>query len=214
MATSGGPNIVTDGLVLTLDPASLRSYVGTGTNVINLTGTSTATLEGTTSFSTSSLGTKSAGVGTIRITNDTDTQSGNNSHLQISSVSNITTVSLWYYEHSNYTPRYLLDMRTGGSNGWIYSSGPGSDWSTGTLYKNGGSSLTVSWTNIQSFNNWVNTTVIANSPATDDINLFSRHSDTEGMDVTFGYGLIYNRVITEEENTQNYNALKSRFGLT
>jgi len=208
-----GPKIVTDGLVLALDAASTKSYPGTGTTWYDLSNTTNATLEGTTSFSTSSLGTKPEGIGAIRITNDTGTQVGNNSHIQVSSVSNITTVSLWYYEHSNYTPRYLLDMRSGGSNGWIYTNGPGSDWSSGTLYKNGGSSQSINWTNINSLNTWINITVIANSPATDDINIFSRFSDTEGMDVTFGYGLIYNRAITDIENKQNYNSLKSRFGL-
>ena len=208
-----GPHIIQDGLIVSLDAASLRSYSGTGSNITNLSGTATATLEGTTSYSTSSLGTKPGGIGAIRITNDTNTQAGNSSHIKLSSVSNITTVSLWYYEHSNYSPRYLLDMRTGGSNGWIYTGSTGANWSTGTLYKNGGNSQSIAWSNINSINTWINITVIANTPATDDINLFSRYSNTEGMDVTFGYGLIYNRVITDAENKQNYNALKNRFGL-
>lgn len=208
-----GPHIIKDGLVVALDAASFKSYPGTGSNTTNLSGTATASLEGTTSFSTSSLGTKPEGIGTIRITNNTDTQAGNNSHIKLSSVADITTISLWYYEHSNYSPRYLLDKRSGGNGGWIYTGSVGSNWSSGTLYKNGGSAQTVTWSNINSFNTWINITVIANTPATDDINLFSRYVATEGMDITFGYGLIYSRVITEEENNQNYNALKSRFSL-
>ena len=88
-----GPHIITDGLVASLDPASLRSYSGTGSNIKNLSGTANATLEGTTSYSTSSLGTKPGGIGAIRITNDTNTQAGNSSHIKLSPVSNITTVS-------------------------------------------------------------------------------------------------------------------------
>ena len=38
MATSGGPNIITDGLVLALDAASPRSYPGTGTTWYDLSG--------------------------------------------------------------------------------------------------------------------------------------------------------------------------------
>ena len=38
MATEGGPNIITDGLVLALDAASPRSYPGTGTTWYDLSG--------------------------------------------------------------------------------------------------------------------------------------------------------------------------------
>jgi hypothetical protein len=38
MATKGGPNIITDGLVLALDAASPRSYPGTGTTWYDLSG--------------------------------------------------------------------------------------------------------------------------------------------------------------------------------
>jgi len=210
-----GPHIITDGLVVALDAASLRSYSGTGSNITNLSGTATATLEGTTSYSTSSLGTKPGGIGVIRLTNNDSNKNNNISHIQLSSVSNITTVSLWYYLHSTSSTRYILDKRTGGSAGYIYSGGAGSNWSSGNLYINGGTNQTLTWSNIETgaLNNWRNTTVIANTPSTDDINLFSRYSDNEGYDVSLGYALIYNRVITDAENKQNYNALKSRFGL-
>lgn len=210
-----GPHIIQDGLVLALDAASPKSYSGSGTNINDLVGSHTATLNGTTSFSTSSLGTKPEGIGVIRLTNNDSNKNNNTSHIQLSSISNITTVSLWYYLHSTPTTRYLLDKRTGGSSGWIYSGGPGSNWSTGNLYINGGTNETLNWSNIETgaLNNWRNTTVIANTPSTDDMNLFSRYTDNEGYDISFGYVLIYNRAITEKENAQNYNALKSRFGL-
>jgi hypothetical protein len=199
-----GPNIVTDGLIMVLDPSNPKSYSG-GSTITNLIDGVSHSLNGTYSSTTTN------GNTTLRITNNTNSQAGNNSHIQLSSLTNITTVSLWYYEHGNYTPRYLLDMRTGGSSGWIYTGGPGTNWGSGTLYQNGGSPLSVTWGNVAVLNEWRNTTVIANTPATDDMNLFSRYSDTEGMDVTFGYCLIYNRVLTESENRQNYNATKSRF---
>jgi hypothetical protein len=199
-----GPNIVTDGLIMVLDPSNPKSYSG-GSTITNLIDGVSHSLNGTYSSTTTN------GNTTLRITNNTNSQAGNNSHIQLSSLTNITTVSLWYYEHGNYTPRYLLDMRTGGSSGWIYTGGPGTNWGSGTLYQNGGSPLSVTWGNVAVLNEWRNTTVIANTPATDDMNLFSRYSDNEGMDVTFGYCLIYNRVLTESENRQNYNATKSRF---
>jgi hypothetical protein len=199
-----GPNIVTDGLIAILDPSNPKSYSG-GSTIVNLVDGVSHSLNGTYSPTTTN------GNTTLRIANSTNSNAGNNSHIQLSSLSNITTVSLWYYEHGVYAPRYLLDMRTGGSSGWIYTGGPGVNWSSGTLYQNGGSPLSVTWGNVAVLNEWRNTTVIANTPATDDMNLFSRYSDNEGMDVTFGYCLIYNRVLTESENRQNYNATKSRF---
>ena len=199
-----GPNIVTDGLTVLLDPNNTNSYSG-GSTIKNLIDGTNMSLNGTYSSSTTN------GNTTIRLTNDTNSQAGNNSHIQLTNISNITTVSLWYYEHGTYAPRYLLDMRTGGSGGWIYTGGPGSNWNSGTLYQNGGSGLSVTWGNVTVLGEWRNTTVIANTPASDDMNLFSRYSDNEGMDVTFGYALIYNRVLSESENRQNYNALKTRF---
>lgn len=157
---------------------------------------------------------------TIRLVNNNDTASSNRSYLQLSSVSSITTVSIWYYQHSNVPPyAFLLDMRTGGSGGWIYSdlatpsNQTGSNWSTGTLYKNGGSSQSITWSNIQTVGSWQNITVIANTAATDDITMFCKHTlDTEGLDVTFGPILVYNRAITEAENLENFNAIVGRYG--
>lgn len=200
--------IVTSGLVLALNAADKNSYIGSGTTLIDLTGSGrTGTLGGTHSLTTT------AGVSNcIRLTNTSVTAASNVSRINCSSVPNITTVSIWYYQHSTPATRYLLDMRTGGANGYIYDGGFGPDWATGTLYKNG-VSLAVSWANLETTGVWQNITVIANTPATDDINLFSRFSDNEGMDVSFATVLIYNRSLSATEITQNYNAQKSRFGL-
>ena len=50
-------------------------------------------------------------------------------------------------------------------------------------------------------------------PGKMNMNLFSRFSDNEGLDVTFAVASIYNRVLSAEEIEQNFNALKGRFGL-
>lgn len=199
--------IIQDGLIAFLDPANSISYKIGGTTMTNLVDYSSATLNGTYSDA------KNDKARTIRLENTDSNKDSNVSHIQLQSLTNITTVSLWYYQHSNTTTRYLLDMRTGGSNGWIYNSGPGGNWSSGTLYKNGGNSQSITWSNIETLNQWQNITVIANTPATDDMNLFSRYTDNEGLDVTFGLALVYNRTLTQSENTYNYNVVKTRFGL-
>ena len=36
-----GPNIVTEGLIFTIDPGSIRSYSGSGTSIVDLTNNAT-----------------------------------------------------------------------------------------------------------------------------------------------------------------------------
>jgi hypothetical protein len=199
--------IVTNGLVLALDAADKNSYPGSGANLFDVSGTGvTSTLAGTYAY------TSTANINCIRLTNTSGTATSNVSRINCSSITTITTVSIWYYQHSGTVDRYLLDSRTGGANGYIYQGGFGSDWATGALYKNG-ISLAVSWTNVETIGSWQNIVVIANNPMTDDINLFSRYSNTEGLDVSFSIVNIYNRALSAAEITQNYNAQKSRFGL-
>jgi hypothetical protein len=175
------------------------------TNLFDMSGNGvSASLNGTYSFANNA----------IRLVNNNATATNNISHIQIGNLTNITTVSLWYYVNAIPAIRYLLDMRTGGDGGWIYSAGTGGNWASGTLYVNGGTAQSVIWENIEpSINVWRNITVIANTSATDDINLFSRVSDNEGYDVTFGEVYIYNRVLSETENRENFNALRGRYGI-
>ena len=205
MAIIYNTSIVRTGLVLYLDAANPRSYPGSGSILYDISPLkNNASLIGTYSFSN----------GTIRLNNSSNDMNLNISHVQSNTILNITTVSLWFRVESYSTTRYLLDMRTGGGNGWIYNGGPGADWSSGTLFVNGSSAQTVTWGNIEPpIGSWRNVTVIANTPASDDINFFSRFSDTEGYDVTFGAIMVYNRSISEQENRQNFNAIRDRFGV-
>jgi hypothetical protein len=205
MAIAYNTSVVRDGLVLYLDAANPKSYPGSGATINNLIKNNvTAEFVGSYSFSN----------GQVTLNNSSENLLSNISHIQSSTITNITTVSLWYKVNSNITTRYLLDMRSGGAGGWIYNAGTGSNWSSGTLYRNGGSAITLEWSNIEPYlNNWINITVIASTPATDDINLFSRLSDNEGYDVTFGVAMIYNRVISESENKKNFEALRGRYGI-
>ena len=57
MATLGGPDIITDGLVLALDAASERSYPGSGTVAYDLVGTNNGTLTNGVGFSNVNYGT-------------------------------------------------------------------------------------------------------------------------------------------------------------
>lgn len=199
-------NVVRDGLVLHLDFKNPKCYSGSGSSMTDLSGNGiTATLNDTYSYSS-----------TGDVITDGITFSSNG-HIQLSSITNITTVSLWYRVLSTTSNRYLLDMRTGGGGGWIYNDSVGSNWNSGTIYNNGdsGQTLNASTGNaaVSGIGYWRNVTVIASTPATDDMNLFSRYSDNEGLNCRFAIALVYNRVITEEENRQNFNAYRDRFSI-
>ena len=108
-------------------------------------------------------------------------------------------------------------MRTGGSTGWIYTGTTGANWSSGALYLNSKNLGTINDNKNEALTNNIgqfrNIVVIAVTPATDDMNLFSRFSDNEGLDVTFAVASIYNRVLSAEEIAQNFEALRGRFGI-
>jgi len=209
MATFVGPNdfrgMVKDGLVFAIDGTNSRSYQDGDTTMKNLLDTQVGILQGIYSGETID------GVTGIKINNSPTRLSG----IQLPTITAITTVSLWYYVNSTGSTRYLLDMRTGGASGYIYSGGPGTNWSSGSCYRNGVYVGTPTWINIESYiNKWVNITVIANIPATDDMNLFQRYSDTEGYDVIFGLGCIYNRALTADEVLNNFNAQNNKYNIT
>jgi hypothetical protein len=199
------PDIVQNGLIAHLDPSNLNSYTGSGATMYNLVdGSTIGTLGGTYNTTT----------GGIRLTNSSSVGGSNVSRLQLNTLSNITTVSLWYYQHSTGgTSRILIDGRVGAAGGLIANSEIGSNWTSGTLYKNGGASSSITWAAIETIGSWQNITVIANSPITDDLGIFTRTTGDFGLDVTFGPILVYNRAITQEENVSNFNAIRARYNL-
>lgn len=210
--TSDGKNhvstkgLVRSGLISFLDAGVSAGYSGSGATLTDLSGNGNdGTLNGTYNYFGSH----------VSIENKSTTILNNISYVKLPTLTNITTVSLWFNPQTTTSiTRYLLDMRTGGTNGYIYSQGNGANWSSGKLYFNGGSQQSITWATMDaSIGTWRNVTVTANVPATDDINLFSRYTNAEAYDVLFSVALIYNREITEQENRRNFNALRGRFGI-
>jgi hypothetical protein len=201
---------ILNGLILHLDPGISTSYSGTGASISNLTLPNiTCTLFGTYSYSAATAG------GSIRLSNTSGNRLANVSYLQFPTITKVRTVSIWYYIHSVSDTRYIIDAREGASAGYITDGGFGTVWTQ--FYVNGG---TVQGTTTDMLNIlvnqtgvWKHVTLIANVDVSDDITVFARFSGNEGLDVTFGAIFVYDRVITEAENTFNYNALRSRYGL-
>jgi len=204
MSLAHSPRIVTDGLVLCLDAGNTKSYPGSGSSIVDISGNGViATLSNYTPITSPYPG--------IKLNDDTG-------RINLSTITNITTVELWFYQNVNTGNRYLLDMRTGGGGGWIYQASVGGNWSGGKLYINGqfieniGNSV-ISTIENYTYQKYAQVVVIANTPATDDMNLFSRYSNNESIDVNFYSAKVYNKALTASEIQQNFNALRGRFGI-
>ena len=193
--------IVSNGLILNIDPDNPLSYPGSGSGIKNLIDNSSHTLNGT--YSKQSIG--------IRLTNTSTNRLSNVSRLNISSYSSIRMISVWVYIHSSPATRYLLDARSGSSGGYIYDPEYGPNWIA--YYLNNGSRSTPSVANTFTTGVWKFLSVENSLSFTDDVTMFSRFSNNEGLDCTFGQILFYNKVLSQSEVSQNFDSSRSRYGL-
>ena len=225
MATNYNPAIVTDGLVLCLDGANVKSYTGSGTTWKDISGEGhDGTLTNGPTFS-SNYG------GNIVFDGSNDFVTGvHNSELNLR---NDVTVECWF-------------RRTGGRSDWVRIMGKGGSsnrtyglWyhvnSNYFLYQRyGGSNMNNLLSKSVVLNTWYHMvgtssgsahTLYVNGVNMGTVSLSSTfHSTTDPYKV--GYGnvhsthignvsncRIYNRGLSEAEVKQNYNAHKGRFGL-
>jgi hypothetical protein len=233
-----GPNIVTDGLVLDLDAANVKSYPGSGTSIYDLSGNgNNGTLTNGPTFDSGNLGNIDFdGTNDEIRTFDYDLDFGTNSF----------TLSAWI-KTSNNTQRGKIINKglsasfPNGSKGYSirffsiasFSVGDGTNFT----------SVDVSNVNDVPNNEWVcfvgvcdrsnltqyiyinggvnNTTAVNYTSTTNDdaeltigsLNRGSYGGNSEFFDGQISNVQIYNRALTAEEVFQNYNATKSRFGL-
>ena len=199
MGFHNGPKIITDGLVLTLDAASQRSYPGSGTTWYDLSGNNNNfTLDG------SGITWNSAGY--FALANGGMT---NNNNLTDSTTCTFvfwmrTTDTQALFWQGATTSMYLGAFRSGNK---FYNEAFGSP----TFHTN-----TVERANIYDFirtDEWMMMEFKSVNMDQIDVNKFNKYGS-----YTFGSGAIamihvYNKNLTIEESTQNYNAFKFRFGL-
>ena len=227
MATIGGSNIVTDGLVLSLDAANRRSYPGSGTAWSDLSGNNnTGTLTNGPTFN-------SANGGSIVFdgVDDYVTTPHNSAYNMTLAMSfnfwfkstktvdcyiSTKTENSFYIcvgptgEVANKMSFYLIGVSPAG---WVQSV---SDVSTGNWVHTG-----ITWDGSTSriYINGILDKSASNtgtaSTGTSPLLIGARFQATYG-----GYGSgnisnfsIYNRALSATEVLQNYNAQKSRFGL-
>ena len=229
MAFSRGPRIVTDGLVLAMDAASKRSYPGSGTSFTDIINKSNGTLNGSPTFSTEHSGTLSfngtsqsillgtsvsvtaVGFTVLMCININDSQSSSGWNYWFLQNAN----SGHKYEFGNYGTagnrfhfKDNFNQTDSGITADLDSSGFtvfhfGSTSSSKSFYSKNGEPKTLS----SGTGGWT---------GGDDI-VFDESLFFNGSSSYFGAAigniLIYNKELSSEEITQNYNTLKARFNL-
>ena len=223
------PNIVTDGLILSLDASNPRSYPGSGTIINDLSGKDAhGTINGTVPF----VGAGSTSYWNFATAASTKYISSTLSQPYLDCTiifypdftlnSNSGLVGL--IAASNDATNTDKSMRFNGANGtgpWTVRASSGinaDDWGNPgtTYYINGaavadGASLNNGWNILGAYRS--NQTTFSSS--------FAYHLGTEGFSGAvrdfqgrIAMCLMYNRQLTAAEHAKNYHALKRRFGFT
>ena len=226
MATNGGPNIIEDGLVFAVDAANKKSYPGSGTTWSDLSGNgNNGTLTNGPIYNSSN-----GGYIELDGTNDfIDTSFDATSYFPL-------TICAWVNINNQSGVQIIVDQSTGAAGLGFRTNSSNIDafW-----YQSATTNLSTVITGfsadvwnyacvVYSTNNmkgYLNG-VLSNSPTisltepgrsldtTNDMDIGKLNDNTSNyIDAKIAQIKIYNRALTPSEITQNYNALKGRFGL-
>jgi hypothetical protein len=217
-----GQEIVTNGLVLHLDAAQLRSYPTTGTTWTDLSGGgNNGTLTNGPTFN-------SANGGSIVFDGVNDYIAFTDSNLLPTAG---LTLSSWF--KTSVGDKWLIDKSAGGVvNGYnlistsingIQLTINGRQFSlSNSIITGNWMVITGTWTPSTSMILYMNGSQIGNTslsvPASinnpsSNLRVAGRSNNTDFWNGNVANTLIYNRALTATEVLQNYNATKSRFGL-
>jgi len=218
--------IVKDGLVLDLDAAKRDSYPGNGTTWFDIGGYGyNGTLVNGPTFD-------SANAGSVVFdgTNDylvrTDALLKNyttvtaNIWMYVSSTNSWETYFSYNAEEAGLTQGWGV-RRQNNSTNYQYWGGTGNSgiklYKNGTLISSGNASSVIA-TGFNINNSWSNITLVATGVSSWNTNnnfTLATRSDNLGSATNYKVGSfsLYNRELSAAEITQNYNALKGRYGL-
>ena len=222
MSCSSGPNLVTNGLILELDAANSKSYSGTGNTWIDLSGNgNNGTLTNGPTYSTSN--------------NGSIVLDGVNDFISLPYTSLINsattfTIDVWFKSNTISNEQVLFSTSSStGPTGWhveIYQSKiimqvyPGGSYTFSTQTLNSSTIYNVSVTyNSGNINYYINGTPAGTASYTftpSNVNP-AIGTFTYSNNYYFGGNIyntkFYNIALTSEQVLQNFNALRSRFGV-
>jgi hypothetical protein len=214
MATNYNPTIVTSGMMLCLDVGNAKSYPGSGSVWTDLSGNgNTATLISSPTYSSTEGGYLTFN-GTTQYATFVNSQTLANAATTIEMWIRTTSVALGYqfmYGKNDYPKFYLNGGDIAYYNGTMSGGGTitanvwkqvvvASDSTFTNFYIDGaasGTALGVAWSTTP------NTTHIGRDTA----------SATQYFSGRISVARVYNRVLTPQEVSQNFNALRGRYGL-
>jgi hypothetical protein len=223
MSIYGGPDIITDGLILHLDAANSKSYPGSGTVWADLSGNNRN-------------GILTNGVGYSAIDSGFLTFDGVNDHVDHTNnsiINNIVAIDIWFYiTNTNNILLICAGDNTYNSSLWNWSlfacCSPGTSNNLLGRADAGGSGFNLGNINNVYLNRWNNITIIRNTGqfyrngillGTSTTSILSNKAlRIGGMPGAYFAGRIasiklYSTSLSPIEVRQNYDALKGRFGL-
>ena len=222
MAFSYSPKIVTDGLVFAVDAANKKSYPGSGTTWTDLAGNNNGTLTNGPTFDSGNGGS---------IVFDGANDYVNFPHFD---TGNSITVDVWFKKNSGTGYQGILGnwIGIGAGDSWLITQND-SKIQFYTMYNSTSGNSVQDTTNISS-NVWYNFTgtftnglfkiyrngALTNSNTISQTTIYQNTNNiwlgkfnNYEFNGNISIGKVYTRALSPTEITQNYNALKSRFGL-
>jgi hypothetical protein len=211
-----GPDIVQDGLVAVFDAGSTRSYPGTGTVWYNLIGTVNGTL------SASSIGTTSAGTMTFDGVDDSidvplaSLASTDFTVIGVTQKTNAASGRIISGKNNNWLlGQWSIYMRQYFPEGWVTGYGAGNGATTDDLQTHiwcGTGDISADTYKFRDDNVEYTTNTAAGSQGPNGFGLGKyAPGNSEYAIGTITVLLVYNRVLTDAEIDQNFNAQKNRF---
>jgi hypothetical protein len=230
-----GPNIVTDGLVLSLDSTNPKSYPGTGTTWYDISGynnhgtmyyMNSPSAGNTSGFDTTTkymmfdrhLGSSDSTVNNVVVVSNSNSLDG-------VLCQNGMAIDMWVRETS-----YVCTALTKWNGSWeVYYCAPlvfRTQGTGGTDLNTGVSSSPGNWRHLVAVHNgttaqmYVNGVLVMNTSntvtdqnTTNNISIGAYESGIYATNGAIPIYRLYNRAITSIEVLQNYNAQKTKFGL-
>jgi hypothetical protein len=219
MSAFGGPNLITDGLVLSLDAGNIKSYTSGSTTWFDKSGFgNNGTLTNGPTFNT--------GSGGSIVFDGVDDYVSAPSSLYVDNF----TLNAWVYKTTsgiqniiakgNVSFQLNFYLRIAGNSGFFGASGGFTEITIADLTLNtwNNTVLTYDKNNLRYFLNgvFINQVSATNTPTSSSSNtIIGRLGDFNGQYWTgrIASTSIYNRALSPSEVLQNYNATKARFGL-
>ena len=236
MTVYGGPDIITDGLVLHLDAGNRKSYPGSGSTWYDLSGNGyNGTFNGTTTFDSA--------------TKSMSFDSGDNTYISTSFNTAYTyiTISVWFNaqtqdSNTGSVLRPIIMLGDFSQDGPLEISmlRPGISSANSIRFQIGYDNVSYTYTTSIAYNDqaWHNVVLVKNNNSmsvySDGQHLSTQAGDTNntydrssGLRIGGGTSItarrflgrvsqvtVHNKVLSADEIRQNYNALKGRYGLT